>query len=523
MRLLRAGLFAVLILVSPTVQFSFAQGQAGTSPAPTLHATSTLVVLDVTVLDKHDRPVVKGLTADDFTITENKQPQRIFSFEPPDAHVEAAISDEANSAGKAPVCIIVLDALNSDLQQFGSIRRSVREYLQAQPDPLTSSVELLVQGNESLKILHGFTRNKQDLLDALEHLPTSMPTRLSGGMSWQLERFGQSYDALVQIALFNRGVPGRKNIIWVGPGSPGVAESQLPHDIALKVKRYVHETVNLLVDARITLYVIHPELKVDFMKPRIASLSNSWLEMMDELINPESGDPRSGDLNFGTFVSETGGKLYYNRNDVDAEIARSQQMGSMYYTLSYQPPQGDADGRFRQIRVTMRDPSLRALTKNGYFAPDNTPLPDPHWQAKMSLYEAAVSPLPYTALDLKIAGVTRQPDSRSAVLTVQLKPRNLVWRKTEDGKSAIDLVVAAVCLNGRGDVLSSNVEEITLQVNTPDPTRLADLVLNPKVPLTIPRRTASVRVVMETQDGGLIGATDMQRSALDAAASLSTP
>jgi hypothetical protein len=34
--------------------------------------TSRLVFLDVTVLDKEGNPVVKGLSKDDFTITENK-------------------------------------------------------------------------------------------------------------------------------------------------------------------------------------------------------------------------------------------------------------------------------------------------------------------------------------------------------------------------------------------------------------------------------------------------------------------
>jgi hypothetical protein len=294
----------------------------------------------------------------------------------------------------------------------------------------------------------------------------------------------------------------------------------LPQGLALKVRRYVHETVNLLVEARISLFVIHPDLKVDFMKPL---LSNPWLNLMSEVINPDSGDPRSGDFNFGMFVSETGGKLYFNRNDVDGEISSSQQMGSRYYTLSYQPPAVDADGRFRRIRVTMRNPNLRAVTKDGYFAPDRNASPDPHWQAKMSLYEAAVSTLPYTTLNLKIAGIARHPDSRAAVLTLQLKPQNLVWRKTEDGKSAINLVVAGVCLTPRRDVLSSSVEEVTLQANTQDPNRLADLVLSPKLSLTVPRRTASVRVVMESEDGGQMGTADLDRTALDAAPSQSTP
>src|SRR3984885_12756968 len=48
---------------------------------PTIRVTSRLVFLDVTVLDKKGRPSVSGLTKDDFTITEDKRPQAIFSFE----------------------------------------------------------------------------------------------------------------------------------------------------------------------------------------------------------------------------------------------------------------------------------------------------------------------------------------------------------------------------------------------------------------------------------------------------------
>src|ERR1700751_911432 len=56
-----------------------AQNQRTTAPStPTFRLNSTLVFLDVTVLDKNGRPVVTGLRKDDFTITEDKKPQRIF-------------------------------------------------------------------------------------------------------------------------------------------------------------------------------------------------------------------------------------------------------------------------------------------------------------------------------------------------------------------------------------------------------------------------------------------------------------
>ena len=62
---------------------SQSKNQSGPPSIPTIQVTSRLVFLDVTVLDKEGNPVVNGLSKDDFTITEDKKPQRIFSFEAP--------------------------------------------------------------------------------------------------------------------------------------------------------------------------------------------------------------------------------------------------------------------------------------------------------------------------------------------------------------------------------------------------------------------------------------------------------
>jgi VWFA-related protein len=88
--------------------------------------TSSLVFLDVTVVDKKGHPVVKGLTKDDFTITDDKKPQRIFSFEPPDRHVEDASQTSGDTASQPPLTIYLLDLLDSDYLDFAYIRSMMR-------------------------------------------------------------------------------------------------------------------------------------------------------------------------------------------------------------------------------------------------------------------------------------------------------------------------------------------------------------------------------------------------------------
>jgi len=303
MMFLRALICATILLTAIPVQRLMAQSQQGPSGVPTFQVTSSLVFLDVTVLDKQGHPITAGLTKDDFTITEDKKPERIFSFEAPDTHVMGRNAGDDNPDGKAPVTIIVLDLLNSSFSDFAYIRDEVQKFLDTQPAQLTAPAELMVVGNESLEMLQGYTRNRADLLYALNHLLAALPYKeMNGAFAW--ERFAQSIDALQQIALQNKGVPGRKNIVWVGHGGPGIYLDSLAFSgkVRDELKEYAHETTNMLVDARMSLFVIYPGLKVN---GNVMSLS-----AMESDIDLGDSDPFAGDINFGVFVNETGGKLF---------------------------------------------------------------------------------------------------------------------------------------------------------------------------------------------------------------------
>ena len=529
------GLFsAVMLLLLPTSQ-SMPQSQSKNasepSNVPTIQVTSRLVFLDVTVLDKEGNPVVKGLSKDDFTITENKKPQRIFSFEAPQVHTMGAAAEDDNPDGEAPVTIFVLDLLNSQFVDFAFIRYSVRKYLDAQPPQLSSPAEMMVIGNNSLEVVQGYTRSKEDLLFALDHIPATLPYKMMNGAFlnsyFVLERFAQSIDALQQIALQSQGVPGRKNVLWVGQGGPNLPRLSLTRESVERVRPYLHQTANMLVDARISLFVLYPGKKVFGMGDPAAGARSDGLggiTSSQRYANLDFGnsDPFAGDVNFGVFVNETGGKLFFN-NDVDAEIRRSQLLGSEYYTLTYQPHDGDADGKFRRVRVILRDRNLKVITKTGYFAPAKGAQVDPRHQMMVNLSHAARSDVPFTALDVKIAAVVRHPDSRTAELTVVLNGRNLDWQASVDGKSTARLTLAAASLTEFKNILSSRVENLTLSRPTEDRTPPGQQISRLTLTIPIPRKTRSIRVVVGTEKGGRIGGADLDRKAIDAAPEAPTP
>jgi VWFA-related protein len=495
-----------------------AMAQAGAAPAPTIQVTSKLVFLDVTVLDKKNHLVVDGLTKDDFVITEDKAPQRIFSFEAPDAHRLAAGASLDNPDGNAPLTILVLDQLNSTFADFAYIRWEVKRYLDSQPKELSSPAEMLVMGNQSLELVQNYTRDRGELLNALAHVPAAIPYKMNG--SFWAERLGQSFDALQQIALENKGVPGRKNIIWAGHGSPGLNSLFLPADVAEGVQRYAQDTTNMLVDARMTLFVIYPGLNPDV---------RGSLRMGAELdasatIGDDGPFATTGDINFGVFVDETGGKLFYNRNDVDEEMRQSERMGSEYYTLTYQPHSGDDNGRFRRIRITLRNPNLRAVTKAGYYAPDKRRPVDPRTQLMQSVVEAARSTIPFGALHVTISDLVRHPDTQTAQFTARIPPRDLNWTPGDPGRSSTNVVIAAASLTDDRAVLTSRVQQTSVTVNTQALTQLKPGE-DVSVPLTlrIPKKAKSVRVVMESETGGRIGTAEVSRKAIDASPAEPTP
>lgn len=518
------SLFTLLLLI-PSAPARGQSGQQPPEPTPTLRVTSSLVFLDVTVLDKKGNPVVTGLTKDDFTITEDKRPERIFSFEPPDTHAMAANSSGENPDGKAPVTILVLDLLNSRFEDFAFIRYSVRKFLLAQPEQLASPAEMLVVGNESLDMLEGYTRSRADLLYALDHLPAILPYKhMNGSFVW--ERFDQSIDALEQIALQNKGVSGRKNIIWVGHGGPSIQLETLniPYKLSEKLREYVHLTTNMLVDSRISLFVIYPGLSVTGMGLSPAALQAGFpLSAMEAQMVIGDNDPFSGDISFGLFSNETGGKLFYNRNDVDAEIQRSEQLGTNYYTLTYQPEYVDPDGKFRRVRVTMRDPSLHAVTKAGYYAPDAKAVINERQQQMIKLSEAVQAAIPFNSLSVSLTSVVRHPDSRSVEFIGVLNSRNLDLLPDEDGKYSVSLIIGAASLNNDRYILASRVQRGTLVTTTQDHARPPVVATRFKIVVPYPKRARTVRIVVEDQNNGRIGTAELDRKSIDAAPEAPTP
>ncbi len=329
------------------------------------------------------------------------------------------------------------------------------------------------------------------------------------------ERFNQSYSALEQIALEGKGIPGRKNIFWMGVGGPAFAVSAIDSSNLNSVQRYVHSITNMLSDSRASLFVIYPSLKVS--RSSSGSVPRPGMDVTET-------NPFQAEFSFAMAANETGGKFYDNHNDIDHELQESRFIGSQYYTLTYQPHDVPPDGKFRHIRVTVRNHDYRIIAKTGYFAPDAKAPTDPDRQAREDLVVALHANIPFPAVSLKIDSIARHSDAQTVELILWTQAQNLSWSTSELGAAPkAQILLAAATRSKSGSILSSKLQSLKITAATsplPPPNR----PIGPfKLTLRLPAKAQNIRVVLATEGGSRIGTVDISRSTIDAAPDQPTP
>ena len=85
---------------------------------------------------------------------------------------------------------------------------------------------------------------------------------------------------------------------------------------------------------------------------------------------------------------------------------------------------------------------------------------------------------------------------------MELKSKNITLLPTDDGKDTAKFTLAAASLKNDRSILAWKTENVTLVPTAPLPYRLAEVVSRFQLTINVPRKTQSLRVVLENQDGG---------------------
>jgi len=301
-------------------------------------------------------------------------------------------------------------------------------------------------------------------------------------------RIGATVEALRALANSLAGQPGRKNLVWVSASFPF---SPLPEDIVpvsqfnraadptappplpnetggAAVASQIHNSFNddirrtttLISDAQIAIYPVDARglfgsLVTDASSPGLnaAGLLMIGHEFGTNVAGSNAALVASQNT-MKDFASNTGGKVFINRNDIDRAVGLAAADGGTYYEIGYSPDKKKFDGGFRKIKVSIAQPGMQVRNRSGYFAYDTTKTSSKERETVLANAIASDAPTSLILFDAQV--IAPAPASQATVPVKFLVPANSF--NAEDagnGKRHIHLDFYAVAFSPNGKSVSN--------------------------------------------------------------------
>jgi VWFA-related protein len=471
---------------SSSQQTSSQQAPSSAYSSPTvLRATTRLVVVDVVATDSKGAPI-PDLKADNFTLLEDGKPQKIsgFSFQRASG---AAVQQNTSYGGgvftntpqyKDVSClnIILLDTLNADLVSKVSAREQLLKYLSTNPAIQPTALFTL---DTKLSLLSNFTTDSSLLKSALESFKpqtankvldvytAASPFAMRGSQTSERSQ-ETTVSALETLARALSGYPGRKNLIWLSEGFPISFFPEIVHDDAMPhsgnrapgpspfgpglagnpnsntgqggdFMAAVMKVANQLMNAQIAVYPI--DAGGLSKEQRFSSVGT--MQVMAE---------------------QTGGRVFYNSNDLELGIRSSINDGSTYYTLTYYPENKSWDGKFRNIALKSTRPGMNLRYRQGYYAIDPGVQPGKKDSDKLSkdFSQALGLDAPMSTGVIFLAGVEHAPGGAHPVtISFAIDPHTMAFQHKEDGLEHAMLSCAVAAFSEKGSLVKEEITNVS--------------------------------------------------------------
>ena len=327
-------------------------------PPPSVAAPQGAIKLDVMVTDGAGQPVA-GLQQQDFTLLDNRKPQPILSFRA----VDGTTGD--GTAADPPVEVILLiDMANNLLHNIAYERYQIDKFLKQNGGRLVQPVTVMVLSDQGVQAQPQPSRDGNGVADGLDRIETSIHTiPVSGGYD-AIERMQLSLKALRQIVEVEGQRPGRKLLIWIGPGwpmleNPGYVESEKDRRGQFSA---IVELTQQLRESRVTLYSINA---IDPGSPA-QMRSDYYKNFLKGVTSTKQVD--SGALSVPVFAVHSGGRVFQSSGDLIALLNGCVAEAKAYYTLGFDPPAADHVDEYHELAVKVDKAGITAHTNTGYYA-----------------------------------------------------------------------------------------------------------------------------------------------------------
>lgn len=384
-----------------------AAGPDAQSPTLTIRQTVRRVVVDVMVRDANGKPV-HGLTAKDFLLTEDRQPQRVLSFDVYDFD-KPSISRGPNApalppnvfvnvpkvAERGPLYVMLYDLVNTEVEDQMTARQQILKFISTKPEGTRFAVFV---NSDELYLAQGFTADQDQLYAALDpkHPKSHVPRVFLYGRNYGYRNPYTIIDVLTHIGQYLDGVPGRKNLIWVAGTFPTALFATEGN--AVDAGDQIRAETNALAQAQVAVFpvnvrgvVVSPEGASTGGAPHggvggasvgtelgagpgavttvtgasggpVATGPKMAASAVEQGADSLAGDYRSQDA----IATATGGRAFYSDNDLSGALADATEDGGNYYTLTYSPPSHMDDGKCHSIAVRLDQGNYQLSYRRSY-------------------------------------------------------------------------------------------------------------------------------------------------------------
>ena len=311
------------------------------------------ITLNVVVMDVGGKPVA-SLTRDDFSILDNGQPKPIAGFK--EANGAEAASDPVQAT-------LLIDTLSNSFESVAAERAQIETFLRRDGGRLPMPVSIVLFSDSGAQIDQP-TRDGNLLTAELKKTFIAIPTlNAAMGATGAIERYQRSLKVLNQLMVYEGAKPGRKLLLWIGPGWPMLSGGHFSPSERDQYG-YWQSIVNISTDlrmARITLY------SVETLSSEMSLAHGVYYQnFLKPVTNRKRAD--SGNLALPVLAIQSGGRVINGSNDLVAEILSCLEDGKSYYTITFDAAPSEQPDEYRSLEVRIGKPGLTARTNSGYYA-----------------------------------------------------------------------------------------------------------------------------------------------------------
>jgi VWFA-related protein len=398
--MLRPSQASLLILLLAAIKPVYAQDTAPPASTFTLKVQSDLVLTDVVIRDRKTGEPVRGLKRSDFTILENGKPQDVTTFDAQDVNQALQLPDTQVTTGRAGMpaakalgqnataqekalrdhrlIVLFFDTTSMQPDDIDRVQQAATDFINSkmQAADLVSVVSL---GN-TLSLDQDFTADKAALLRAVGKFSGGGGQGFTAGASSTTNQVEDTtaftadeseYNdintdrelyAISSIAEALAPINQKKSLLYF---SGGIQRDGIENQASLRsaINTAVRSNLSIYsVDAR-GLQAISPlgDATTGSLRGNAAYTGGATQNNLDSNFNTQEV--------LSTLSTDTGGKAFFDNNDLAPAFAQVQNDTASYYVLGFHSTDTARDGRYRKLEIRIDKPDVKLTYRAGYYAP----------------------------------------------------------------------------------------------------------------------------------------------------------